>query len=161
MRLVLTIVAARDYEIEQLDMVTMFLGGKIAEEIHNSLPEGILGGICNARLIKVLYGLKQSPRCWMVTIIESIAEGLRFVCSHCNPCVYIRLDGTFIVIYVDDLLIIGSNRRMHAIRHRLAERFDVTVLGEVKHFLGMVVTAQRKRHRCIIALCYVRIRSRT
>ena len=149
-RLVLTIAAARDYEIEQLDVVTAFLGGKVEEEIYISLPEGILGGPRLARLIKALYGLKQSPRCWNVTINEFIVEGLGFVRSHFDPCVYIRADGTFIVIYVDDLLIIGSNIAVHAIRHRLAERFDVVVLGEVKHFLEMV--GSRDHEHCTISL---------
>ena len=149
-RLVLTIAAVRDYEIEQLDVVTAFLGGKVEEEIYISLPEGILGGPRLARLIKALYGLKQSPRCWNITINEFIVEGLGFVRSHFDPCVYIRSDGTFIVIYVDDLLIIGCYVAVQTIKHRLAQRFDVVVLGEVKHFLGMVVS--RDRERCTISL---------
>ena len=105
--LVLTIAAAWDYEIEQLDVVTAFLGGKVEEEIYISLPEGILKGPRLAQLIKALYGLKQSPRCWNITINEFIVEGLGFACSHFDPCFYIRADSVFILIYVDDLLIIG------------------------------------------------------
>ena len=150
LRLVLTIAAVREYEKEQLDVVTAFLGGKAEEEIYISLPEGILGGPRLARLIKVLYGLKQSPRCWNITINEFIVAGLGFVRSHFDPCVYIRPDGTVIVIYVYDLLIISCYVAMQTIKHRLAQRFDVVVLGEVKHFLGMVIS--RDREHCTISL---------
>ena len=84
-RLVLTIAVARDYEIEQLDVVTAFLGGKVEEEIYIKLPEGILGGPRLARLIKALYGLKQSPRCWNITVNGFIIEGLGFMHSQFDP----------------------------------------------------------------------------
>ena len=120
------------------------------EEIYIRLPEGILGGPRLARLIKALYGLKQSPRCWNITVNGFIIEGLGFTHSPFDPCVYFREDGTFILIYVDDLLIIGCYVAVQTIKHRLAERFDVVALGGVKHFLGLVVT--RDRERCTITL---------
>ena len=115
-----------------------------------TLLDGILGGPHLARLIKALYGIKQSHRCWNITINAFIVEGLGFVHSHFDPCVYSRLDGTFIVIYVDDLLILGSYLAVQTIKHRLAQRFNVVVLWEVKHFLGMVT--YRDREHCPISL---------
>ena len=144
-RLILTIAAAADYEIEQLDVVTAFLGGKVEEEIYIGLPEGILGGPRLARLIKALYGLKQSPRCWNVTINEFILGDLGFIRSQFDPCVYVHMDGTFILLYVDDLLIIGHQDAVAKVTQRLAERFEVVRLGAVKHFLGMVVVRDRER----------------
>lgn len=145
-RLILSIAAAADYEIEQLDVVTAFLGRKVEEEIYISLPEGILGGPRLARLVKALYGLKQSPRCWNITINEFIINELGFSRSRFDPCVYRHLEtGVFILIYVDDLLIIGRGPAVAEVKRRLAQRFEVVFLGPVRHFLGMVVTRDRQR----------------
>ena len=53
--------------IQQMDVVTAFLHGKLEEEIYVTQPSGYsVKGKENlvCRLKKSLYGLKQSPRCW-------------------------------------------------------------------------------------------------
>ena len=44
---------------------------------------------------------------------------------------------------------IGPYVAVETIKYRLAQQFDVVVLGGIKHFLGMVVT--RDRERCTIS----------
>eukprot|EP00253_Pinus_taeda_P009396 PITA_09396 len=66
-RLLLSIVAAFDFEVEQMDVKKSFLHGDLEEEIYMKKPEGfaVKGKkelIC--KLNKYLYGLKQSPRMW-------------------------------------------------------------------------------------------------
>ena len=61
----LSIVAAFDFEIEQMDVKTTFLHEDLEEEIFMKQPEGYaMKGkkelVC--KLKKSLYGLKQSPR---------------------------------------------------------------------------------------------------
>ena len=60
-----------DWEVEQMDVKTAFLYPEIEEEVYIKMPEGYklfypkdqnAEGI--ARLIKTLYGLRQSPRAW-------------------------------------------------------------------------------------------------
>ena len=66
-RVLLSIVAHYDLELEQLDVKTAFLHGDLEEEILMKQPEGfeIPGKEHYAcRLLKSLYGLKQSPRQW-------------------------------------------------------------------------------------------------
>ena len=64
-RFLLSIAAAYDLEIEQMDVKTPFLHGDLEEEIYMSQPEHyVVKGkshlVC--KLKKSLYGLKQSPR---------------------------------------------------------------------------------------------------
>ena len=64
-RVILAITAVQDMELDQLDVKTTFLHGRLEEEILISQPEGyeIPGKedhVC--QLKKSLYGLKQSPR---------------------------------------------------------------------------------------------------
>ena len=66
-RLLLSVAAAFDFEVEQLDVKTTFLHGDLEEEIYMKQPEGfaVKGKkelVC--KLKKSLYGLKQSPRMW-------------------------------------------------------------------------------------------------
>ena len=64
-RLVLSIVAAEDLLLEQLDVKTAFLHGELEENIYMVQPEGFLSRekkdlVC--KLKRSLYGLKQAPR---------------------------------------------------------------------------------------------------
>lgn len=67
MRTLLSIAAAEDNEIVQIDVMTTFLYGELSEEIYMNLPieYTILnntGQVC--RLHKSLYSLKQTSRVW-------------------------------------------------------------------------------------------------
>ena len=56
-----------------MDVVTAFLNGKLDEEIYMQQPEGYVAPGKEhlvRKLKKSLYGLKQSPRCWNMALIE-------------------------------------------------------------------------------------------
>lgn len=66
-RIVLSLAASLDLEIEQMDVRTAFLHGDLEEEIYMIQPEGfVVKGKedCVCKLKKSLYGLKQAPRQW-------------------------------------------------------------------------------------------------
>jgi len=71
LRIILALAAARNYEIDQTDIKTAYLLGKLEEEIYMEIPEGLVveessssrkRKVC--KLLKGLYGLKQSGRIW-------------------------------------------------------------------------------------------------
>ena len=62
MRMVLALAASLDFEVEQMDVKTVFLHGDLEEEIYMEQPEGIVvnrkeNHVCKLR--KSLYGLKK------------------------------------------------------------------------------------------------------
>nr|KYP63068.1 Retrovirus-related Pol polyprotein from transposon TNT 1-94 [Cajanus cajan] len=64
-RLMLSIVSAKDLHLEQLDVKTTFLHGDLDENIYMVQSEGFqITGKENlvCKLTKSLYGLKQAPR---------------------------------------------------------------------------------------------------
>ncbi|XP_065085935.1 uncharacterized protein LOC135707943 [Ochlerotatus camptorhynchus] len=53
-------------------------------------------------------------------------------------------DAVFIVLYVDDLLIVGTNLKTNqALKKRLSHVFEITDCGMLKHFLGIRINYDR------------------
>ncbi|GBO36416.1 hypothetical protein AVEN_121504-1 [Araneus ventricosus] len=67
------------------------------------------GHVC--KLLKSLYGLKQAPRQWFKRFTDFIIH-LNFQQLNCEARIFVRRSKQseiFIVLYVDDLLIAGSD----------------------------------------------------
>jgi hypothetical protein len=146
-KLLFAIAAANDLEIEQMDVKTAFLYGDIDTEIYVEQPEG-MGAIGESnkvcKLNKALYGLKQSPRVWYFTLTTYL-KTLGFEPLTADNCVFHNSKGTYVAIFVDDLLIIGpSKANISTIKTRLSEQFHMTDLGPCKYYLGMEVTRDRQ-----------------
>ncbi|MBW0487092.1 hypothetical protein O181_026807 [Austropuccinia psidii MF-1] len=84
--------ADHDFDLHQMDVKTAFLHGKLDENLFIQIPEGYkrvqTSTIC-LRLMKSLYGLKQSPRNWYLRIKQFFFEA-GFRPSASNPHFFIR-----------------------------------------------------------------------
>ena len=113
-RILLAIAAYHDYEIWQMDVKTAFLNGFLEEEVYMSQPEGFISKnkpnqVC--KLKKSIYGLKQASRSWNIRFDETIKR-FGFIKNVDEPCVYKKTSGSaivFLVLYVDDILLIGND----------------------------------------------------
>ncbi|GJV77975.1 retrotransposon protein, putative, ty1-copia subclass [Tanacetum coccineum] len=78
-RVILSLTACEDYELEQLDVKTAFLHGNLEETIYMRQPPGFEEGTYNkvCLLKKSLYGLKQSPRQWYQEPRFSFVSGFK------------------------------------------------------------------------------------
>ena len=146
-KLLFAIAAANDLEIEQMDVKTAFLYGDIDTEMYVEQPEGI-GAIGEShkvsKLNKALYGLKQSPRVWYFTLTAYL-KSLGFEPLTADNCIFHDNKGTYIAVFVDDLLMIGpSKANISTIKAKLSERFHMTDLGPCKYYLGMEVIRDRQ-----------------
>ena len=99
----------------------------------------------------MIYGLKQSPRCWNSTLDAYLKE-MQFTQTASDPCIYYRKnreDMMFIGVYVDDLILVARNeKQLNQVKEKLSNKFDIKDLGELKYFLGMKVE-QNKETRSI------------
>jgi hypothetical protein len=142
LRIVFAIAAQLRLKVHQMDVETAFLNASVTEEIYIKPPEGFpIAPDHNCfRLRKALYGLKQSPREWYnnVNFFLHQINFKRLVSEH---CLYFRQDedGSICIIslYVDDLVIAGSNSEiLTEVKKQLGERYKMVDLGVVNHILG-------------------------
>ena len=92
-------------------------------------PEGITdpeypNSVC--KLHRSIYGLKQASRSWNLCFDEIIKE-FGFIRSEDEPCVYVRFSGSvvvFLVLYVDDILLMGNDIPVGVNVSRLAIKFE-------------------------------------
>jgi hypothetical protein len=148
---IFAIAAAMDYHIEQMDVKTAFLYGKIDEDIWVQQPEGFNDDSGRAyKLNKALYGLKQSPRIWYQTLSDYLTK-LGFQPVHADVGIFVK-DLTYIAVYVDDLLIVGPNMdEITTVKKQLSERFQMSDLGPCYHYLGITIKRDRARRRLYLS----------
>ena len=157
-RTILAISAQLDLELEQMDVVTAFLNGDLEEDVYMAVPEGLTSHATKnkvCKLLKSLYGLKQSPRQWYAKIHDFLIRELRFESSSSDPCLYTRHNGSGILIialYVDDLLIAGNSKsEIDAIKKELSDRFEMKDLGEAKVMLGIEIKRDRRNRQLFVS----------
>ena len=154
LRILLTIAAHEDWDLEQSDVTTAFLNADLDENIYMEMPEGLETGREDSvmKLNKSLYGLKQSPRLWHEKIRKWLTEfGLKP--SPVDPCLFIMKrngDTLMLMLYVDDMIYGGARHLMDEMQKKMSQAFNVTHEGELSWILGMEV--QRDRRNKTISL---------
>lgn len=147
-RTLLSIAAAKDLEIIQLDVKTAFLHGDLEEEIYLEQPEGYQKPgqeelVC--KLNKSIYGLRQASRTWN-SKFDGILKSIGFKRSDADHCVYTRKEGDdiiYLAIWVDDGLLCGNNmEKLNEIVAHLQGHIDVSI-SDAEFFVGMKITRDR------------------
>ncbi|CAI7858915.1 unnamed protein product [Closterium sp. NIES-54] len=107
LRVLLHIVAQRDYELHSLDFSTAFLKGSLHEEIWLHHPPGFTGSFPKGTQWshrRPVYGLREVPREWHDTL-----AALGFTPSTADPSLFLRIDTSLPPFYV--LVYISSRFR--------------------------------------------------
>ncbi|KAJ9552277.1 hypothetical protein OSB04_016322 [Centaurea solstitialis] len=121
-RILMAISAYFNYEIWQMDVKTAFLNGKLIED--------------------------QASRSWNLHFDERIKE-FGFAKSEFEPCVYTKFSGsivTFLVLYVDDILLIGNDvPTLQSVKSWLSKCFQMKDLGEAAYILGIKIYRNRSK----------------
>ncbi len=131
----------RGYRIRHMDVVTAFLYGFLDEVIYVKQPHLFATGLDKVcKIIKALYRLKQAPHVWYKTLVKFLKK-LRFFRLELDHGIFVSMDKQlYISVYVDDLLIFGSDiARLEDVQQKLRDRFKMTDLEDISHYLGMQV----------------------
>ena len=133
-----------------MDVKMAFLNGYLNEDIYMSQPDGFVETgqeqkVC--KLLKSIYGLKQASRSWNLRFDE-IIKTYGFEQNIDEPCVYKLINEqtvVFLVLYVDDILLIGNNVKVLTdVKNWLAEQFQMKDLGDASYVLGIQIIRDRK-----------------
>ncbi|GJS31612.1 retrotransposon protein, putative, ty1-copia subclass [Tanacetum coccineum] len=93
-----------------------------------------------------IYGLKQASRQWNKRFDDEIKK-FGFTQNRDEPCVYLKASGsnvTFLILYVDDILIMGNNIPMlQDVKSYLGRCFAMKDLGEAAYILGIKIYRDR------------------
>nr|GEY93839.1 retrotransposon protein, putative, Ty1-copia subclass [Tanacetum cinerariifolium] len=148
-RVILALTACKDYELEQIDVKTTFLHGNLEEVVYMKQPLGYEQGNKVCLLMKLIYGLKQSPRQWYRRFDEYMLSN-GFKRSSFDSCVYYQNYATgeyiYLLLYVEDMLIAcKSKTEIGSTKSLLKREFDMKELGEAKKILGMEIVRDRSR----------------
>ncbi|KAL0433502.1 UNVERIFIED_CONTAM: Retrovirus-related Pol polyprotein from transposon TNT 1-94 [Sesamum latifolium] len=100
------------------------------------------------RLQRSIYGLKQASRSWN-TRFDEVIRGYDFIKKDCDPCIYKKISGSsvaYLVLYVDDILLIGNGVKMlRDIKAWLSTQFSMKDMGEASYILGIKIYRDRSR----------------
>src|SRR3954463_3018636 len=125
-----------------MDVKTAFLNGILTEDVYMMQPEGFVdpnnaGKVC--KLLKSIYGLKQASRSWNIRFDEVVKE-FGFIKNEQKPCVYKKESGralVFLILYVDDILLIGNDIPMlESVKTLLKNSFFYEGLGRSSIYTG-------------------------
>ncbi|GJU43417.1 retrotransposon protein, putative, ty1-copia subclass [Tanacetum coccineum] len=121
-RILIAIAAYYDYKIWQMDVKTAFLNRHLLEEVYMEQPEGFI----NPKYLNRKVGFTQ---------------------NHDEPCVYLKASGsnvTFLILYVDDILIMENHILMlQDVKSYLGRCFAMKDLGEAAYIFGIKIYRDR------------------
>jgi hypothetical protein len=137
-RMIVALAAQRNWTIYQLDVKSIFLHGKLNEDVFVEQPKGYKKKGSEGKvyqLHKALYGLKQAPRAWFSRIAAYFKDEGFETCSNEHTLFIKRgAEGKVIIvsIYVDDLIYTGNDEdMMNGFKNSMMSVFDMTDLGKM------------------------------
>lgn len=143
-RILASLAAIHKCKMYQDDVPTAFLKGTLKEEIYMDQVPGYSEGHSSQklRLLRTLYGLKQSPREWNQVVHQYLLDN-EFKQSTADPCIYLKrtkMGLTVAGVYVDDVVSFGTNQsEIDNFRSSMRAHFGITEGGLLEWYLGMSV----------------------
>ncbi|GJV48609.1 putative ribonuclease H-like domain-containing protein [Tanacetum coccineum] len=143
-RLFLAYASFKDFVVYQMDVKSVFLYGKIEEEVYVCQPPGFEDPDFPDRVYKVekaLYGLHQAPRAWYETLSTYLLDN-GFQRGKIDKTLFIKRhkgDILLVQVYVDDI-IFGSTKKELCIAFEklMHKKFQMSSMGELTFFLSGV-----------------------
>ncbi|CAI7778781.1 unnamed protein product [Closterium sp. NIES-53] len=151
-RVLLAITAALDLDLMQLDVKNAFLHGVLDRDLYMEQPSYYEDGsprVC--KLVKSLYGLKQSTMLWYEAL-DGVLLGAGWKKSQVDEALYFKSDAEgemcWLLVYVDDLLAASRSQSMLGeLRDLLQSAFQMREISPVEKYLGLQLVWDRPTRR--------------
>ncbi|CAI7788674.1 unnamed protein product [Closterium sp. NIES-54] len=150
LRIFLSFVVVHDLNLMQLDMNNAFLQSKLDRVMYMYQPDYYndgTGRVC--KLLKSLYGLKQSPRVWYKAL-NDVLVGDGWKKSNVNEGLYFKVDddgvACWVLVYVNDLLATSSSTAiLKEPKELLDAAFELREISPVEKHLELEIVV---KHIC-------------
>jgi Reverse transcriptase (RNA-dependent DNA polymerase) len=142
-RVMAAVMAACDLEERQLDVRNAFLQGELQDKIYmEQLPgwhQGPPDTVCE--LLRPVYGLKQSPRCWQEKV-KVTNHGWEFVACDADSMLFVKqgADGPlYLLVFVDDCKLFGptGSPTIDEAEKQLCSSLDMRRIAPDSEFVGI------------------------
>ena len=143
-RSIMAVAAKMGWKLHQMDVKTTFLNGVVEEEVYLEQPQGFETHDKETRvqIKEALYGLKQAPRTWYDRI-DGFLKSMGFTKSKADSDLYYKVvedEGhVILLLYIDDLFLIGEEKLIVECKKKLAAKFEMKDLGQMHYILGLEV----------------------
>nr|GEY06975.1 putative ribonuclease H-like domain-containing protein [Tanacetum cinerariifolium] len=144
-RLFLAFASYMGFMVYQMDVKSVFLYGRIDEEVYVTQPKGFVDPQHPKKVYKVvkaLYGLHQAPRAWYATLSTFLLKhGYRR--GTIDKTLFLKKNKSAIIlvqVYVDDI-IFGSTKKAWCDEFEalMKGEFQMSAMGGLTFFLGLQV----------------------
>ena len=146
-------------DLRQMDVCTAFLIPTLPkkEVIYMQPASGVYQYLRNngvkirpgqvLKLNKCIYGLRQASKYWNEELVKVLTANLNFKQVPEEPCLFVKQDKksfTFILIWVDDLLMAGQTSTLNDVVDRLKDLLPMKDLGFPSEFTGVKIIKKEK-----------------
>nr|GEZ31268.1 putative ribonuclease H-like domain-containing protein [Tanacetum cinerariifolium] len=135
----------KDHSLDNMDIKSAFLYGKIKEEVYVCQPTGFKDPDYPDKVYKVekaLYGLHQAPRACYETMANYLLDN-RFCKGKIDQTLFIKRqkeDILLIQVYVDDIIFRSTKKELCTeLEVLMHDKFQISSMGELTFFLGLQV----------------------
>ena len=98
-------------------------------------------------LLRTLYGLKQAAMAFWRELLKAMySMGMQR--SNADPCLYFSWteDGLVIwVSWIDDCLVVGSDKAVAKAKRAMMERFECEDVGDIVEYVGCKIDIDREK----------------
>lgn len=143
-RTLMAIVAAFGLEMRQFDAINAFVNSELDEVVYVTQPPGHQQKGKALRLVRALYGLRRSPRLWLLTLTDALRQ-LGLSSTNEDPCLFVGR-GIIALVYVDDIILAyhpDHREDAEAITMALQKRFEMRYEGDGDVFIGIKIIRDR------------------
>ncbi|CAI7868605.1 unnamed protein product [Closterium sp. NIES-53] len=148
LRIFLSIVTVLDLNLMQLDMKNAFLQSKLDRVLYMYQPDYFDDGTSRVcKLLKSLYGLKQSLLLWY-RALDGVLLGAGWKKSQVDEALYFKAGDIgvtcWVLVYIDDLLTASSSPAMlKELKELLEAAFELREISPVVKYLVLEIVRDR------------------
>ena len=87
LKILLSLAVKCGWQLKQMDVGSAFTNATLEEEVFVWRQRGIQGKTKTARLLRALYGPKQSPRAWYLNLLKNLIKD-RWIRCELDACLF-------------------------------------------------------------------------